>query len=358
MSRLLWVVPEEKGGIRSYADALWPAIQSLWPGEPLGQVHYLPQGEELRALKPDLIHVQHEYGLFGAKIPGFYNFPHWLHEVRSALPQAKIIATAHTVLGADYKYPLSDRGWQIPFRFLANQFLLPQMREAWGPETWGSLDGLIVHSATQLETVRVAGCKRVVEIPHFVFERQDLSPAPKTEKPEILVLGYLTPEKGQDIAIRAFAQLKIPAKLVLAGGSRRSADHRYKRSCESLIQYLKLQDQVEITGYVDDLNPFFARAQLVLAPFRETSGSGTLGQAFARGAAILASDLPLNREIELRQPACIELFRSEAPMDCARKIEKILAEPGTLDSLKQNAALYADRYSIDKTAEKHLEFYL
>src|SRR4051794_40712893 len=86
----VWVCPEEKGGIRWYSETLW---KELAPHAPSGsKLLVQPTVEQITALKPSLIHVQHEYGCFGSKVPGKYQFPSWLKEIRAELPQARIVA--------------------------------------------------------------------------------------------------------------------------------------------------------------------------------------------------------------------------------------------------------------------------
>src|SRR5690606_23483050 len=118
--RLVWVVPEQRGGIHSYGAQLWAALQEAKAaGVDLVDIQFpnlksresvISSVEALKRQKPHLIHVQHEYGLFGSKLPFFYRFPLWLKEVRRSLPEAKVIATGHSVLGPDYRYPLQHRG--------------------------------------------------------------------------------------------------------------------------------------------------------------------------------------------------------------------------------------------------------
>lgn len=354
---MLWVVPELSGGIRTYADALASPVRSECARVGLEMLESTESLsiEALARLNPDLIHVQHEYGLFGSKVPGRYFFPRWIAGIRRRMPRTRFVATAHTVLGRDYSYPWGRRGWQIPLRIAANLFLLPWARRQWIARTWGLLDGVIVHSDLQKDIPIEAGCPCVRVIPHFVPEGSESG-----EGEDVVVFGYFSPEKGQDIAIEAWKALGPCApRLVLAGGARRKEDLAYLERCRARIRALGLESRVEITGFVpfEQLDAIYRRARLVLAPFRETSGSGSLAQALARGQAILASDLPLNREIERRQPGALALFRSEDPSDCAARIRELWDAPGVRGSLRFAARSYASTFSISATAAAHASFY-
>jgi chaperone required for assembly of F1-ATPase len=99
-------------------------------------------------------------------------------------------------------------------------------------------------------------------------------------------------------------------------------------------------------------NPF---ALAALSPIVTIGGS--LVQALARGAAVLASDLPLNREINDRVAETLAFFASEDPLDCARQIESLLADMDRRRHLGQQALRYAATYSPAVIAGEHLDFY-
>ena len=378
--RILWVVPDTRGGIRAYAEELWPVIQAEWErNEALSLPILYPDLvdaqsfrqslDEIEHLKPDLIHVHHEYGLFGrTKNPPFYHFPFWIEELRARLPGVQIVATAHSVLDPQYRYPYGGRSWEIPFRWLANHTVLPCFQKVWTHGTWSLLDGVIVHSALQQDTVLQAGTKCQV-IPLFVPEARRLEPleasrgsfpeVPKDKTPVVMVFGYLTPDKGQDIVIEALAKVSKKFFLILAGGVRIAQDEKYARRLNRKIKALGLSESVWTTGYVpaEDVDPLYACSDLVIAPFRSTTGSASLVQAFCRGKAVLASDLPLNRELAQRVPGCLEFFMSENPVDLSEKIESILWDSERKKSLSMGASQYAEKYSLQTIVTEHCKFY-
>ncbi|RYZ95170.1 MAG: glycosyltransferase, partial [Proteobacteria bacterium] len=196
-----------------------------------------------------------------------------------------------------------------------------------------------------------------VTIPHFVPSHAHYPPS---ENQRVVVFGFFTPEKGQDIIIKAWRQIGLPrAKLLLAGGARRPEDKVYLEGCRKLIREGGLDDSISITGYLpsDQIDQVYAEANLVVAPFRDTSGSGSLAQAFARGAAVLASDLPLNREIAERVDGCLALFPTESEAGCAENIRRLLLDGPALAKLSSAARRYADRFSTPTIAKEHLSFY-
>jgi 1,2-diacylglycerol 3-alpha-glucosyltransferase len=356
-------------GIADYSRELWPAIEkSLVERGDMGSLVSIDQYSknqivtELKKLSPDIVHFQHEFGLFGGKNPPFYTFPSLISELKSALPNTKFVATAHTVISERYHFPVKGKGWQIPLRGLANIFLLKKLREYWGPKTWGKLDGTIIHSDLQSKTVTKAGSTFVTVVPHFVPAKEKIKLSLNRDEKTVLVFGFFTPEKGQDVVIEAFRILKnegLKINLVLAGGVRRAQDTKYFEKCKKLISDYGLQERVTTTGYIKagEVQKYLEKADLVVAPFRETTGSGSLAQVLARGLPLLASDLPLNREINDRESGCLELFKSGDAKDLAKKITHLIYDEDHLKLLRQGAFRYASHLAPVRVAFQHLHIY-
>jgi len=283
-----------------------------------------------------------------------------MRRLRQAVPpSARIVATAHSVLN-DYQFDPAAAGWRSPLHNLVNRFALKWLRHHWGKGTLGRFDGVIVHSRFQLQSLLEDGFPVVSKIPHVVPSMTQTRPSHVIGRmPTITMFGYFNREKGQDIVIEAMRHLEIPARLRLAGGVGHPANLAYKRSCEEAIDRLGLRGRVEVTGYVPDeeISCVYAESDLVVAPFRETTGSGSLVQALARGAPVLASDLPLNREINERVPDTLAFFATEDPVDCARQIERLLADPDRRERLGRQALQYAATYSPANIAHLHLDLY-
>ena len=136
-------------------------------------------------------------------------------------------------------------------------------------------------------------------------------------------------------------------------------NNAYYERCLQRIAECGLRDRVEVTGFVpeEDVSRLYQQSDLIMAPFRTTSGSASLVQALARGATVLASDLPLNREINDRVPDTLAFFASEDPLDCARQIESLLADADRRQRLGRQALLYALTHSPAVIARQHLDFY-
>jgi glycosyltransferase involved in cell wall biosynthesis len=368
--RVLWITPEKQGGIASYAQMLWPAVAKAARAdgdfEPLTNLQTAPDARAdaiaaARDLRPDLVHVQHEYGLFGGTNPFLDGLPRWLRRLRQAVPSGtRIVATAHNVLPEGYRFETRGQGWRSPLYQVANATMLPWLRRRWREGTWGRFDGVIVHSALQEACLQDSGLPLIAAIPHVVPEVRSLvGEQPRDPIPRITVFGYCCPEKGQDVVIEALRHVKTPVVLRLAGGVGHPRNNAYYERCRQRIAECGLRDCVEVTGFVpeEEVTRLFRESDLVVAPFRSTSGSGSLVQALARGAVVLASDLPLNREINDRVPGTLAFFASEDPLDCARQIESLLADADRRRHLGQQALQYAANNAPAVIARQHLDFY-
>ncbi len=377
--RIVWVSTESRTcGIADYSKVLWSPVQAALKSAGVEGIFvsldqsrgdfktYESLKQELLRLSPEGIHFQHEYGIWGGKNPPYYWFPRLIRSLRKNLPQSRLTATAHTVLSREYRFPLKRRGWEVPFRVFANCFLLKRLWNLWGERTWGELDGVVVHSCLQKSLVEQSGCKYVEVIPHFVAQgefgkRMKSTAARDSSQPKktVLVFGFFTPEKGQDIAIEALAKLPADVRMILAGGIRRKKDESYFNQCMLRARELGISDRLEMTGFVDSnqIDDLYMRANLVLAPCRETSGSGSLAQALARGGPVLASDLSLNREIAERESEALTFFRAGDASDCAKKMLEILENEEISLKLQKGARRYAEACLPALTAEKHLRFF-
>ena len=368
--RVLWITPEEQGGIASYSRMLWPAVAEAAHAdgqfEPLTLLQTAPDVRAdaisaVRNLQPDLVHVQHEYGLFGGTNPFLDGLPRWMRRLRQAVPHGtRIVATAHNVLPDGHRFETRGQGWRGPLYQVANATLLPWLRRHWREGTWRLFAGVIVHSALQAACLQGSGLPLVTTIPLVVPEipLQSGGQLPNPV-PRITVFGYFCPEKGQDVVIEALRHVTTPVRLRLAGGVGHPMNNAYFERCRQRIAEYALGDRVEVTGFVpeEDISRLYQQSGLVVAPFRTTSGSASLVQALARGAAVLASDLPLNRELNDRVPGTLAFFASEDPLDCARQIESLLADTDRRQRLGRQALQYAASNSPALIARQHLDFY-
>lgn len=144
---------------------------------------------------------------------------------------------------------------------------------------------------------RIVPNAHVTVHPHPVFDY----PSPqgtlgKRAELELLMFGLVRPYKGVDILLEALAACrKKSVMLSIVGESWQSRDE-----LREAVARHGLQDRVELVlRYVSDVEAaeYFARADVVVLPYRSVTGSGVLPLAFHYGKAVAASDLPGFREL-------------------------------------------------------------
>ncbi len=156
-----------------------------------------------------------------------------------------------------------------------------------------------------------------------------LARAPRTP-PTILVCARLVPIKGVDVALEAFARLRAPARLVIAG------DGPERAALEA-----RAPAGVELLGEVDTRrrDELLCAASVVVVPSRATARGRTEGtpmialEALAAGVPVVASATG-----GLRELAAARLVPPEDPYELARAIDRALVDPPGPHELRQAVA--------------------
>lgn len=159
-------------------------------------------------------------------------------------------------------------------------------------------DRIVTHSQELAAAVRHAGFTGPVAIePHPPYSDfpEPAGTMPRQHALELLCFGLVRPYKGVDIALRALATAKLAdVRLTVAG--------EIWPDAEEVREMAAAMPQVELLdGYIPDEQAaeLFARADAILLPYRNVTGSGVLAMARHYRRAVIASDLPaLAREIE------------------------------------------------------------
>jgi len=153
------------------------------------------------------------------------------------------------------------------------------------------MDQLIVHTQEGVSALQKQGIRTPIAVlPHgpLTFEAPRALPV---EEKEILLFGELKPYKGIDLLLEAFA--RIPANrregwvLRIVGKPAMDLEPLTQRAealgLDSTVRWEpRFVDHAEIAGY-------FARAAVVVFPYRDIDASGVLMGAMGLGKAIVAT---------------------------------------------------------------------
>ncbi|MEM7757854.1 MAG: glycosyltransferase family 4 protein [Cyanobacteria bacterium P01_A01_bin.40] len=282
---------------------------------------YQKLGQILSEFKPDVVHVRIFLTQLSPSIlPLLTNIPTIYHVAwyRPICPLGtKILPTGDlcqdSVGTACYKNKcLPIRDW-VP--------LMWQM-SLW--QRWRQAFNLVVANSHAVKDSLVAQGIKPVKV---IWNGIPICPSrPLLQTPPTVVFaGRLVWEKGVDILIKAFAQVKqnIPdAQLLIAGKGEAEA------SLKSLIVQLGLQNQVTLLGHLSRplLEGKLSHAWVQVVPSRWAEPFGIVAiESMMRGTAVIATDAGGLREIVRHQQTGL-LIPSEDVTALANSLEQILSD--------------------------------
>lgn len=113
----------------------------------------------------------------------------------------------------------------------------------------------------------------------------EVHPAKTASGKLIVAAGRLAPEKGFDVALKAFAKVADPeARLAFVG------DGPLRAELEALTDQLGLRDRVTFAGYAPDIGPWLDRARLLLLSSWHEGFGAVIVEALGRGRPVVATD--------------------------------------------------------------------
>ncbi|GAB1691191.1 glycosyltransferase [Krasilnikovia sp. M28-CT-15] len=310
------------------------------------------------ATRPDVVHIQHEFGIFGAD----ERFPRLLTALAHAgLPAVVTMHTVHTDLSVDL-----GCGW-------SRGFSLDGVAIEAHQRAIGERAGLLIvhHEQSMRQTLIRQGLPEdaVVAIPHGTLHlrpgaigRADSVPA---GSPLLVAPGYLRRSKNLEVVIEAFALIAAgrPEARLWVGGYRRDSGTQglaYLDSCVEKAQRAGIGDQLVVTrDPVSEqvMSAALASADVVFCVYDEDtrSVSGILHRALGAGAIVVASRRPKFQELA---EVCDELLVDPGrPVELARLVDRILDDDGFRAAVQAPLRHLALRTAWPVVARAHLDAY-
>jgi glycosyltransferase involved in cell wall biosynthesis len=302
----------------------------------------------------DVVHVQHEYGLFGrhgSRYPGLFAvifFP--VLYLASRVTGTNVVATMHSVLRPSAQdAPLSVRLYLLlshnllgattdhlvfisegcQDRFLADVAL---------DSTDHSLlpHGVDVQDATEVSTAEAKAC--------FDFDK---------ETTVVMIPGFIRPPKGHDVFIDVAAEF-LDCEFFIAGGARPEGDDF--EFAEEILE--SAPANVTATGVLDDeeFHVALQAADLAFLPYRVVTQSGTFNWCAAHELPVLASDEPYFRQMERRwgNLATVDVEDREAVIE---DIETLLSTEEYRERLSERMAVFKAANDFREVARTHRRIY-
>ena len=290
---------------------------------------------------PDLVHIQHEFGLFG-ELAGIAVLE-LIYRLKST--GTPVIATFHTV--------------EEDFAFRTALILRTMCRE---------LDGIIVHGqkhADILETVFNADRSKLFLVPHGARAMDPIADAKKKldleDKKVILLAGYFRPTKCFDRIVDLFPQIveKVPdAWLVLSGKLRMLEFSTYRAMLFEKINNSAAKDRIEVfRGQFPQktFDTILSAADIVVLPYSAGAQSGIMAHAMTFGKPVITSNLPAFVDILKRSEIG---FYAQTDDQYVDRIVTLLTDREVYKRFSQNALTHIkENISWDIVAQQSLNIY-
>jgi len=292
-------------------------------------------------LGPDLVHIQHEYGLFGEQrgmnaIPLAYKFK---------LSHIPTVITLHTVpKKCDYEEKIIEKA-------------LVEITDA-----------TIVHEQYQRELIieRVGHQNKIWVIPHGVRDIKPVSKAKEKlnleDKTIVLLVGYLRRSKNFERVVRIFprvAESVDNAILLVASGVRRPEDIAYRDVFLEFVANSVAKDKIKVLPgpfSEEKFDLIISSADVAVLPYLRGAQSGIMAHchAFAK-PVVVTSDVPAMADLIQKARSGL-VARTDSEL--AEAIVKILTEKNLAKEFSDNARSYVEKYASWKIiASRHVDVY-
>jgi len=169
-----------------------------------------------------------------------------------------------------------------------------------------------------------------------------------------LTVGSVEPRKNMPLLVHAFARSfrDDPGMSLVIAGRRAEGI----RALETAVRESGMSDRILITGYVtlDHLVALYQRAVAAVFPSWEEGFGFPALEALACGTPVLASDIPVHREILGDAPCFFECDSIEA---LSRQLSEITASPERRIAKRDAGLRRAAEFSWAAAAQKHITLY-
>lgn len=317
---------------------------------------------QVKATTPDIIHIQHEYGIFGFDD----RFFQLLIQLRNlGVPTVVTLHTVHTRLSF-------NAGCSNPqLRRLLRSVDVERYQRRIGELA----DLVIVHQENSIRQVLLRqglSPSRVTTVPHGtrVLEETNVNEAKKelrikNDTPLVLAFGYLEPSKNLLLLMKAFCRVRerVPkAKLWLGGYVRFSSPEalEYRNRCLRFIKRKRLENDVIFADQMipeKQVSHILTAADVACFVYNEDthSSSGALHLAIGLGKAIVASRIPKFQE--LADVSDEILVNPKSVDELYQLLTRMLIDEPFRQYIRQRIWSYAQKTAWSCVAQQHRAIY-
>jgi|GEM_PF-673141 len=167
-------------------------------------------------------------------------------------------------------------------------------------------------------------------------------------------VGSLTPVKGHNVLLEAFAQIaeELPGSRLLVAG-----EGTERASLEAQIERLGIGDRVTLLGRTDDVPAFLKSVDVFVHPSLSEGQPLAVLEAMAASKPVIASDIPALAET-LDHGRVGRVVSAADPARLAETMLEVARDPGHAQELGAKAReRAAERYSLDRAVNEYSNLY-
>ena len=369
----------KKCGIKEYGDALVKWLKALGVDVEVCDLKKERYSDAVRtalcASRGDLVHTQHEYGLF----KGHFGWSQIFYYLTLKLLRKEDVTTLHTVI--------------TPRQAIENyvKFSLPYIKEKFVETLRGFLISalspyvpqifsgvLIVHTLRGYELLPWIGKMKTVLIPHFspkpTWEVEEkwaecLERSEPPKRVEVVTPGFIRPTKRYDWAVHALVSLKtegldVPIRYTIVGTTQDEAGEKWYSYMKSFIDEIKedlkkLDLEISIVKKMMTKRELIERAcsaHVVLLPYSDPTqeASGIVHDSLVCGKHVVVPRIGDVRNY----PDAFYPFEIDDPLNTMKEaLRKAIGEVVKGNLCNSSAFAYAYFTAIDRVAARHAELY-
>ena len=309
-------------------------------------VDYLQAALSVTLAETDVIHVQHEYGIYGPKsIMSWLFFP--ILYLAARLRRIPVVITMHSAWNSDtIRPPLV--GLKRIYVALNNRLLAITADHLIFLSENGR-DLFIDSVAVEPEDYSVVAHGVPTTVVDMDQENAKSRFGYDADDTVIVEPGYIREEKGSDRFVR-FASELPEYEFLLAGGVPSNAD-------DGFLDELRRESpgNVQITGILEDdrFQAVFNATDLIILPYRAIHQSGVFNWCVAHELPVLASDIEYFQKLCTKH-GCVCLLPAE---NATEIITDLIENTQRREELIANMRSYKRSRTMDEVAREHVETY-
>jgi glycosyltransferase involved in cell wall biosynthesis len=311
-------------------------------------IHFITVAFSAGLSGDDVIHVQHEYGLFGPVSYGsFLFFP--ILALLARLQRTPVVVTFHSAWNDETVDTPPIRAKQL-YIALVNRIVVL------------SSDHCVFLSKNCMRSFSQSVKPDDFSIfPHGVNEpahsTQTAAEAKQTfgydsDATVVTLPGYVRPEKGTDI-FAELAERQDDVEFLIAGGSRLNKLDNYLESVRRTAP-----SNVKITGVLEDeeFHDAFLASDIVILPYKQMTQSGIFNWCAAYDIPVLASEHAYFERLS-DEWNCVKTAQIDDLDEFTDKLNALIENTERRDELSSAISTYAEINSFEYVSEQHIGLY-